>query len=714
MSDTKENIRASSSFNEKSKEEQANYDTTRSSRDWKEERNKNIERAPNRDSDTYKYENRDRDKERDPRDPERNRERDRNRQRSPQRRNYRSPVRSGPKSPDREREFRRDKPREREERGRGEQREGARLRERSHGRERRRSLERLDRNESRYGKEVDRSRSSPPSRGVREGYHGKDNSERDPWRRERSREPDVSYSKRSPFRERKYSTQPGGEYHREHSPHNRARSPHYRGRPLEESSPRRRSPLYREYQRRNSPSFRGASPQRRGSPGRGAFGKEAFSRPLDRHRSPPPISSYNTRGNNNFPLNYAFREEGLFESKERDSPEGEFGRTLYPSNLNAPRSKAVARNVYDRLAFSSKEDTITNKYSNSSETADTRKAGSSTNRHSRANQHYPGNTVSTLRDLSDRPMKRDRGEEPPPPPAEPSESWVEEKRARLRSRVEAEEILDMELIILSEKQREYAEKVEQRIKHMGVTTSLITLPPSMGVAEALDSAVRRNLLYAIIILPQHEQHNSITLTILHGRNPQEHKNMPLEDSLCLINIDHQKYEEAIRDRVIQSREVAPEERTTRDPALSPHSTPEKPSLDLEQFSEIIKRFPPTKSDLNKNSKDLQAKILGLLGSSAIFPSTTEDSQEPTQLPLSPDPTMSLHNVTSPLTHFGKMPGYHPTMLPPPNLMYTFPHPFNLPTGPISPLHFQPHGPYMHHPAMLGHPPPFPAGFHPRH
>ena len=96
----------------------------------------------------------------------------------------------------------------------------------------------------------------------------------------------------------------------------------------------------------------------------------------------------------------------------------------------------------------------------------------------------------------------------------------------------------------------------------------------MGVAESLDRAVRRNLLYAIIILPQHEQHNSITLTILHGRNPQEHKNMPLEDSLCLINIDHQKYEEAIRDRIIQPRD-APDRMSNKDLASSPHSTPVK-------------------------------------------------------------------------------------------------------------------------------------------
>ena len=720
MSDTKEKLRSSVSFSEKSKEEQVNYEVIGSSRDWKEERNKltsldmdnrNQEKTPNKDNDTYKYENRnredwrDRDRDRDrivdnERESERNRERDRNRQRSPPRRSFRSPVRPGPRSPDRDR---RDRPREREERGRAEQREGVRFRERSHGRERRRSVERLDRNEGRY-KEADRSRSSPPPRGLRElreGYLGRDNSERerDPWRRERS-----------PYRERKQSTQTG-EYHRELSPYTRGRSPYSRGRPLEESSPSRRSPNYRDYPRRNSPSFtRGASPQRRGSHGRGAYGKEGYSRPLDRNRSPPPIAGYSTRGKNAFPINYAFRDGGLFESKERHTPESEFARTLYTDNPIAPKSKGVQRNMYDRIGFSNKEDT--DKYSNPSMKQNNTKTVSSTgNRTSRVNQHYPGNTVSTLRDLSDRPLKRDRGEDPPPPPSEPSESWVEEKRARLRSRIEAEDVLDMELIILSEKQREYAEKVEQRIKHMGVTTSLITLPPSMGVADALDSAVRRNLLYAIIILPQHEQHNSITLTILHGRNPQEHKNMPLEDSLCLINIDHEKYEEAIRDRVIQSREVAAAERPSEE-APSPHSTPEKPALDLEQLSEIVKRFPPTESDMNKNSKDLQAKIIGLLGSSAILPSIADESQEPTQqLPLLPDTPLGIHGP--PLTHFGQMHGYPPTIIPP-NLMYTFPHPhttFNIPSGPISPLHFRPPGAYMH-PGMLGHPPPFPGGFPP--
>ena len=703
MSDAKEKLRSSAAFNEKSKAEQASYEMIGASRDWKEERNK--ARTPNRDNNSFRYENRHRedlrDRDRDI-DNERDRERDRNRQRSPPRRNFRSPERPGPRSPERDR---RDRPREREERGRAEprEREGVRYRERSYGRERRRSVERTDRSEGRYGKEVDRSRSSPPPRVVREGYHANERErERDPWRRERS-----------PYRERKHSAQAVGEFHRDHSPYARGRSPHYRGRPLEENSPRRRSPLFREYPRRNSPSFaRGMSPQRRGSPGRGPFGKEGYPRPPDRHRSPPPIAGYNTRGKNTFPINYALRDEGPFEPKERDIPESEFARNVYRSDPNPPKSKGMPRNMYDRMAFSSKEDN----QANSPYSQNNRKvASSAVNRMSRVNQSYPGNTVSTLRDLSDRPLKRDRGEEPPPPPSEPSESWVEEKKAKMRSRVEAENILDMELIILSEKQREYAEKVEQRIKHMGVTTNLITLPPSMGVAEALDSAVKRNLLYAIIILPQHEQHNSITLTILHGRNPQEHKNMPLEDSLCLINIDHQKYEEAIRDSVIQSRDMSAVERASPDRALSPHSTPEKPTLDLEQFSEIVKRFPPTKSDLNKNSKDLQAKILGLLGSSAILPSTAEDSEEPTgHQSLAPDPPLGMHNVTSPLSQFGQMPGYPHTMLPPPNLMYTFPHPhpFSIPSGPISPLHFQPPGAYMH-PAMLGHPPPFPGGFPPR-
>ena len=48
----------------------------------------------------------------------------------------------------------------------------------------------------------------------------------------------------------------------------------------------------------------------------------------------------------------------------------------------------------------------------------------------------------------------------------------------------------------------------------------LQLSPTMSLADALDQAAQRGLLYVIILSTQNEMHRSVTLTILHGRNPQ--------------------------------------------------------------------------------------------------------------------------------------------------------------------------------------------------
>ena len=68
--------------------------------------------------------------------------------------------------------------------------------------------------------------------------------------------------------------------------------------------------------------------------------------------------------------------------------------------------------------------------------------------------------------------------------------------------------------------REYADMVRQRIETLGLKVDMAQLSPTVNLAESLDNAARRGLLYTIIITPQHESHRSVTLTILHGRNPQ--------------------------------------------------------------------------------------------------------------------------------------------------------------------------------------------------
>ena len=59
-----------------------------------------------------------------------------------------------------------------------------------------------------------------------------------------------------------------------------------------------------------------------------------------------------------------------------------------------------------------------------------------------------------------------------------------------------------------------------RMEAVGVRVEIATLSPTVSLSDALDSAAQRGLLYCVIITSQHEIHRSVTLTILHGRNPQ--------------------------------------------------------------------------------------------------------------------------------------------------------------------------------------------------
>ena len=59
-----------------------------------------------------------------------------------------------------------------------------------------------------------------------------------------------------------------------------------------------------------------------------------------------------------------------------------------------------------------------------------------------------------------------------------------------------------------------------QVERMGLSVEMVHLSPTVSLADALDDAAQRGLLYAVIITSQHEAHRSVTLTILHGRNPQ--------------------------------------------------------------------------------------------------------------------------------------------------------------------------------------------------
>ena len=78
----------------------------------------------------------------------------------------------------------------------------------------------------------------------------------------------------------------------------------------------------------------------------------------------------------------------------------------------------------------------------------------------------------------------------------------------------------MYIHVLTFVSRDYASLVGAQVREAGLVVETQQLSPTVSLADALDSAAHRGLLYAIIITSQHEMHRSVTLTILHGRNPQ--------------------------------------------------------------------------------------------------------------------------------------------------------------------------------------------------
>lgn len=64
--------------------------------------------------------------------------------------------------------------------------------------------------------------------------------------------------------------------------------------------------------------------------------------------------------------------------------------------------------------------------------------------------------------------------------------------------------------------REYAEYIEQRLKSLGLIVDLLFPNEDVPIGRVLANISSRGCLYAILIMPQNEEHRSLTLDILHG------------------------------------------------------------------------------------------------------------------------------------------------------------------------------------------------------
>lgn len=75
---------------------------------------------------------------------------------------------------------------------------------------------------------------------------------------------------------------------------------------------------------------------------------------------------------------------------------------------------------------------------------------------------------------------------------------------------------DCEIIVVSRALTEYAEFIESRLKHIGLIVDLLFPNEDVPIGKVLANISSRGCLYAILVMPQNEEHRSLTLNILHG------------------------------------------------------------------------------------------------------------------------------------------------------------------------------------------------------
>ncbi|XP_045464802.1 nuclear receptor coactivator 5 [Harmonia axyridis] len=99
---------------------------------------------------------------------------------------------------------------------------------------------------------------------------------------------------------------------------------------------------------------------------------------------------------------------------------------------------------------------------------------------------------------------------------------------------------DCEIIVVSKLLTEYAEYIESRLKSLGLIVDLLFPNEDVPIGRVLANISSRGCLYAILIMPQNKDNQSLTLNILHGI-PQEHRNMPLDDALLFLTRNFEAY-----------------------------------------------------------------------------------------------------------------------------------------------------------------------------
>lgn len=125
------------------------------------------------------------------------------------------------------------------------------------------------------------------------------------------------------------------------------------------------------------------------------------------------------------------------------------------------------------------------------------------------------------------------GMQGPPPPSQPDSN-------------------DCEIIVVSRDLTTYAENIEARLKRNGLTVDLLFPNDDVPIGKVLSNIASRGSYYAILITPENQERNSITVNVLYGV-PAEHRNMPSEDALMFICNDFQDKVRAEQEKAAKYR-----------------------------------------------------------------------------------------------------------------------------------------------------------------
>ncbi|XP_060079905.1 nuclear receptor coactivator 5-like isoform X2 [Ylistrum balloti] len=116
--------------------------------------------------------------------------------------------------------------------------------------------------------------------------------------------------------------------------------------------------------------------------------------------------------------------------------------------------------------------------------------------------------------------------------------------------------IDCEVIILNAQLKNYAEFLERKLKGISLFSKTVVIAEDRTIPQMIEDATKRNVLFAIVVNSQNEVHQSLTLNILHG-TPQEHRNMPVDDAITLINRSFDQYTKATREKAAAAIPAAP-------------------------------------------------------------------------------------------------------------------------------------------------------------